>query len=47
MRWAGYVARIGKLRNGYKILVGRPEANRPIKDLDVDGKIILEWILGK
>jgi hypothetical protein len=25
MRWAGYVARMGKMRNAYKILVGKPK----------------------
>jgi hypothetical protein len=36
MRWEGHVARMGQLRNAYKVLVGKPER-----------KIILEWILGK
>jgi hypothetical protein len=30
MRWAGHVARIGELRNGYKILVGNPEGKKPL-----------------
>jgi hypothetical protein len=25
MRWAGYVARTGKKRNAYRILMGKPE----------------------
>jgi hypothetical protein len=25
MRWAGHVARLGKRRNAYKVLVGEPE----------------------
>jgi hypothetical protein len=29
MRWAGHVARIGKKRNPYRILVGKPERNTP------------------
>jgi hypothetical protein len=28
VRWVGYVARIGTLRNSYNILVGRPEGKR-------------------
>jgi hypothetical protein len=32
--------------NAYKILVGEPEGKNHSEDLDVDGKIILEWILG-
>jgi hypothetical protein len=30
----------------YKILVGKPEGKNNSKNLGVDGKIILEWILG-
>jgi hypothetical protein len=29
MRWAGYVARMGEERNVYRILVGKPEKERP------------------
>jgi hypothetical protein len=25
MRWAGHVARMGEKRNGYRLLVGKPE----------------------
>jgi hypothetical protein len=28
--WAGHVARRGKKRNAYRILVGKPEEKRPI-----------------
>jgi hypothetical protein len=28
MRWAGHVARMGEKRNGYRILVGKPEGKR-------------------
>jgi hypothetical protein len=37
MRWAGHVARAGKWRNAYRMLVGMPE--------DVGGWTILKWIL--
>jgi hypothetical protein len=30
MRWAGYVARMGKKRNAYRILVGKPDGKRPL-----------------
>jgi hypothetical protein len=30
MRWAGHVARMGKKRGAYRILVGRPEGRRPL-----------------
>jgi len=29
MRWAGYVARMGKRRGVYRVLVGKPEGNIP------------------
>jgi hypothetical protein len=30
MRWKGYVACIGEMRNAYKILVGKTEGKRPL-----------------
>jgi hypothetical protein len=30
MRWAGHVARMGKKRNVYRILVVKPEGKRPL-----------------
>jgi hypothetical protein len=30
MRWEGHVARMGEKRNAYRILVGKPEGNRPL-----------------
>jgi len=35
------------MRNAYKILVGKPKGKRHSEEVGVDGKIILEWILGK
>jgi len=37
----------GNYENAYKILVENPEGRRYLEDLDVDGRIILECILGK
>jgi hypothetical protein len=31
MRWAGHVARMGEERKVYKVLVGKPEGNRPLE----------------
>jgi hypothetical protein len=31
MRWAGHVARMREKRNAYWILVGKPEAKRPLE----------------
>jgi hypothetical protein len=44
MRWAGYVAHMREMRSVYKILIRKPEAE---KLGGVDGRIVLEWILGK
>jgi hypothetical protein len=30
MRWAGHVTQMGEKRNGYRILVGKPEGKRPL-----------------
>jgi hypothetical protein len=30
MRWACHVARMGEKRNAYRLLVGKPERNRPL-----------------
>ncbi|KAJ4428674.1 hypothetical protein ANN_25667 [Periplaneta americana] len=30
LRWAGHVARMGEFRNGYRMLVGRPEGKRSL-----------------
>jgi hypothetical protein len=38
MRWAGYEARMGEKRNGYGLLVGMPEGNRPL------GRSRYKWI---
>jgi hypothetical protein len=41
LRCAGQIARMGEIRNAYKILDGKPEGKDNLEDLDVDGKIIL------
>jgi len=38
----GHVARMGEIRNAYKILVGKHEERDHLEDPGVDGKIILE-----
>ena len=30
MRWAGHVARVGKRRGVYRVLVGKPEGKKPL-----------------
>jgi hypothetical protein len=38
MRWAGHIVRMGETRNAYRILVGKPEGNRPL------GKPRCRWV---
>jgi hypothetical protein len=38
---------MGEIRNAYKIVVGKYEGKNYSEDLGVDGRITLEWILGK
>jgi hypothetical protein len=45
MRWAGHVAHTGKKRNAYRIVVGKPRGKKPLKDLDVGGRIICWWTI--
>jgi len=47
MRWAGHVARIGKGRGVYRVLVGNLRERDHWGDPGVDGRIILGWIFGK
>jgi len=42
MRWARHVARVGQMKNVFKILVRKPEGKRLLARLGVNGKIILE-----
>jgi len=56
MRWAGHVARVGKKKGGYRVLMGKPEGKRPrgrprrrwednIKmDLQEVGCGVMDWI---
>ena len=43
MRWVGPVARMGKKRGVYRILVGKPEGKNPLGR----PRIILGWIVRK
>jgi hypothetical protein len=35
------------MRNPYSILIEKPKAKRPFGRPSLDGRIILQWILGK
>jgi len=38
---------MGEMRNAYNILAGKPKERGHSKDLGIDRKIILEWILNR
>jgi hypothetical protein len=38
MRWAGHVARMGEMRNAYRMLLGKPECKRPL------GRLKRRWV---
>jgi hypothetical protein len=46
MRWAGHVARMGEMKNSYRIFVENPEGDYS-EDLGIDGCIIIKYILLK
>jgi hypothetical protein len=42
VRWSGYAARMGKMRNAYTVWLGSLKGPDHSEDLGVDGKIILK-----
>ena len=47
MRWAGHVARMEEGRVVHRVLVGKPDCKNHWGDQDVDGRMIIRWILRK
>ena len=47
LRWAGHVARMEDGRGVHKVLVGNLRERDHWGDQDIDGRIILRWILKK
>jgi hypothetical protein len=45
MRWAGHVERVGEKRNTCKFWMENLKERDHCEDLDIEGKIILIWIL--
>jgi hypothetical protein len=45
MRWAGYVTRMGDKRNLNNVLLGIKKEKDNKEEVDVGGRIILEWFL--
>jgi len=46
MRSAGHVARMGRGKSVYRVLIGRPKVKDHWEDLGVGGRITLRWTLG-
>jgi hypothetical protein len=38
---------MGERRGAYRVLVGKRDGKRPLRDPGVDGRIILRWIFSK
>jgi hypothetical protein len=47
MKWAGHVARMGKRRSVYRVVVGRPKVRYHWEVLGVVGRITLRWTSGR
>jgi hypothetical protein len=47
MKWMGYVARMGEIRNAHGIFLGKSERRDHFEDLGVDVRLILKCILEK
>ena len=47
MTWTGHVVRMGEKRGVYRVLVGKPEGNRPLGSPRHRWDIILSWIFRK
>jgi hypothetical protein len=45
MECARYAAHMKEIIYAYKILVGKPQGNRPLRRLGINGRIIVKWIL--
>ena len=41
------MARMEKWRGAYSVLVGKPKGRDELEDLDVNGSIMLKWILNR
>jgi hypothetical protein len=46
LRWAGQVARMGKRRGAYRVLVRKPRQGDHFEDPRIDEKTILKWMEG-
>jgi hypothetical protein len=47
LKWPGHIAHMGKRRNAYRVLVGKPEGRNHSENPEVYGRIILKLIFEK
>jgi hypothetical protein len=47
MRLVKHVISVGDVKHAYKIFVGKYEDKNPIALINVDGNMILNWVLKK
>jgi len=47
MIWAGHAGLMGERRGVHRFLVGKPKESGILRDPDIDGRIILRWVLRK
>jgi hypothetical protein len=47
MSWAGHVVHIGVKRIAYRVLMGKPEGQRPLGRPRYMGRIIVKWFFKK
>jgi hypothetical protein len=45
MTWAGHVTCMGEKRNAQRSLIGNMEGKSPVRKHNVNGMILLQWIL--
>jgi hypothetical protein len=45
MKWTGTRACVGEIKNSYKLLGRKPQEKRPVENLQIEGRVILNLIL--
>jgi hypothetical protein len=47
MRWLGHETHVRRRRGAEKVLVGRTERKRPLRNVGIYGRLTLKWFLQK
>jgi hypothetical protein len=45
IRWVEHLARAAYSKGAYRVLMERTEGKNHLEEMDLDGRIILKWIL--